>query len=155
MLSLFLAVLVSAYWVPEWREGRRQWMPNLTKSKFRARNFNAIAGLNLYMKTIQKAAPQFWVISKVVYVNWGLIIAPKPFSSVPMHKQNSEVTYIMRHSYSNGLWVVHAVSKPSSLRKYEVQGAMTSEHSVEQAYSTTVDSQWKWGHAGRGLSMLG
>lgn len=49
----------------------------------------------------------------------------------------------MRHSYSNGLWVVHAVPKPSSLRKDEVQGAMTFQHSAEQAYSTTVDSQWK------------
>lgn len=41
----------------------------------------------------------------------GLIIAPDPFSSVPMHKQNSKVMYTMGYSYSNGLWVVHAVPK--------------------------------------------
>lgn len=33
------------------------------------------------MKTIQKAAPQSWVISKAVYVNFiqGLKIGPQPF----------------------------------------------------------------------------
>lgn len=41
----------------------------------------------------------------------GLIIAPNPFSSVPMHKQNSKVMYTMGYSYSNGLWVVHAAPK--------------------------------------------